>query len=159
METSTWSRLRLTMGQYQYKISCKNPVINLLNCSSHISCFLCLQVSCLLSRRDRVMMRKGNSRLGLCKADLRGDFCYKFASQLIKCIFTGIQVAINLKQMMFRILQAIELNNLHRLLQLSCEANPAVTLKSVKISVNSPILLWYASTSCVVWLLVHSSTR
>lgn len=59
------------------------------------------------------MMRKGNSRLGLCKADLREDFCYKFASQLIKHIFTRIQEAINLKPMMFRILQAIWFDNLH----------------------------------------------
>lgn len=66
------------------------------------------------------MMRKGNSRLGLCKADLREDFCYKFASQLIKHIFTGIQEAINLKPMMFRILQAIWFDNLHRCLQPSC---------------------------------------
>lgn len=66
------------------------------------------------------MMRKEKSRLGLCKADLGGDFCYKFASQLIKHIFTGIRAAINLKPMMFRILQAIWFDNLHKLLQLSC---------------------------------------
>lgn len=53
------------------------------------------------------MKRKENSRLALCKADLREHFCYKFASQLIKHIFTRIRVAINLKPRMFRILQAI----------------------------------------------------
>lgn len=104
-------------------------MINLLNCSSHISCFLRLQVSCSLSRQVTVMMRKGNSRLGLRKADLREDFCYKFASQLIKHIFTGIQVAINLKQMMFRILQAIWFNNLHRLLQLSCRSQSSSNIE------------------------------
>lgn len=94
-------------------------VIHLLNYSSFISCFLHLQFSHLLSRTDAVMMRKGNSGLGLCKADLREDFSYKFASQLIKHIFTGIQVAINLKPMMFRISQVIWFDNLRRLFQ-SC---------------------------------------
>lgn len=65
-------------------------------------------------------MRKGNNKLGPYKADLRGDFCYKFVSQLIKPIFTGSLIAINLKAMMFRILQAVWVDNLHRLLQLSC---------------------------------------
>lgn len=68
------------------------------------------------------MMRKGNSRLGLCKAELRVDFSYKFARQLIKHIFTGIHVATNLKPMMFRILQAIWYDNSHKLLQLSCRS-------------------------------------
>lgn len=91
-------------------------MVYLINhCSS-----LHLQFSHLLSRRDRVTMRKGNNKLGPYKADLRGDFCYKFVSQLIKPIFTGSLIAINLKAMMFRILQAVWVDNLHRLLQLSC---------------------------------------
>lgn len=65
-------------------------------------------------------MRKRNNILGPCKADLRGDFSYKFVIQLIKHIFTGTLIAINLKLMMFRILQANWVDNLHRLLQLSC---------------------------------------
>lgn len=130
METSTQSRLKLqwlsTKIKYPGKII--SPLIHLVNCSSSVLRFLCLQFSNLLSRRDGVMMRKGNSRLGLCKADPREKFCYKFASQLIKHIFTGNRVAINLKPVMFRILQAIWFDNLHRLLQLSCWSKPTSSI-------------------------------
>lgn len=118
METSTQSRLKL-IHTISEKLS---PMPHLVKHRSQIS-YLALSVfavSYLLSKRDRVVMRMGNSRLGFCKADLRGDFCYKFASQLIKHIFTGIWVAINLKPMMFRILQAVQFDNLHRRLQLPC---------------------------------------